>query len=263
MKSFSNTLNVCVGHKPFPSQYWHHIDLMLAPQQLADHPRLQIIPDQTYGPYGNSLSEYSQLFWLNDNLETTLNGRTYLRVFHYRRFVSSKQPNCGKKSLNHPWAMTITPDQVQFFSEQFCRFAEKEIFNTPIRLQGGVVSQYQTAHVVEDFYRFCTFLIESNTMDRSTVLRFMRSDILIPSSSICIVHAKTFSDLMLVLRKAAGFLDSHLYVPRYGYQRRSVGFLLERLQSFLILDRLVGQSSQQPFGYHIVLSETDIVEVTN
>lgn len=263
MTAQANTLNICIGHQAFPLPYWHHIDIMVAPNALAGHPRLTIIPDELYGPHGSSLSEYAQLFWVHEHLASLLDGRTFVRVFHYRRFISAHPPLCGKKSINLPWVTTLGSDELWQFEAEFDRLVTGEIFNTPIRLPSGVMEQYREAHLLEDFLRFGTFLIESNILDRTAVSRFMRTDLLIPSSSIGILHAESFQEIFSVLRQAANFLNTDFFFPREGYQRRNVGFLLERLNSFLIFERMANGKSPKSFGYQMLLSESEIVRHTN
>lgn len=262
MTAQANTLNICIGHQAFPMHYWHYIDMMVAPNSAAGHPRLTVIPDDIYGPHGNSLSEYAQLFWVHENLATLLNGKTFIRVFHYRRFLSVHPPLCGKKSVNLPWATTLSAEDLGQFEAEFSRFVTGEIFNTPIRLPNGMMEQYREAHLLEDFLRFGAFLIESNILDRAAVSRFMRTDLLIPSSSIGVLRVDSFQEIFSVLRQAADFLHNAFFVPREGYQRRNVGFLLERLNSFLIFERMTQGKSPQSFGYQMLLSESEIVRHT-
>jgi hypothetical protein len=70
------------------------------------------------------------------------------------------------------------------------------------------------------------------------------------------------SDL-LKMRAVWSHFFKHFFTPRPGYQRRVGGFLLERLHSFLILQRL-SQSVGYPidFGYQFVVSEGDSASPT-
>lgn len=257
-----NTLNICLGHLPFPMSHWCYADLMVAPKMIIGHQRLAIVPDELYGPNGSALSEYAQLFWLHENLSRLMHDLEFVRVFHYRRFVSSVKPNCGRKSSNLFWATTITNQELDNFSSEFSRTVEREVFNTPIKIPNGVMDQYRVVHVLEDLLRFGAFLAEKEILDSASLTRFMRSDVLIPSCNIGVFRSSTFHDIFTQLRQASQFLSSPFFIPRDGYQRRNLGFLLERLHSHLILERLTATQSPFCFGHNMVLSDSEVVTIT-
>ena len=106
--SAQNTLNVCLGHLPFPQTHERHIDLMIAPRLIAGPTRLALVDDSSFGPHGSALSEYVQLLWLLERLDGIAAGCEYVRIFHYRRFVSPEPPPLGQASSNLPWATTVS-----------------------------------------------------------------------------------------------------------------------------------------------------------
>jgi hypothetical protein len=258
-----NTINICLGHLPFPRSHAHHIDLMVSPRMIAEVRRLALVEDSSFGPNGSSLSEYAQLIWINDNLGSLVGERKYVRIFHYRRFVSAKEPATGRPSANLPWATVITEKELTEYDSAFDRVVTGDVFNTPAQFKGGMIAQYAMSHVMEDMMRFCVFLIEQKILSPIEVAMFLREDIHIPSCNIGIFKAESFRSIFSELKRAAEFITSPYFTPRDGYQRRSAGFLLERLNSFLIISRIRAGVIPESFGHNIVVSDSEVVSATN
>lgn len=254
-----NTFNVCVGHQPFPQQHEHFVDLVIAPNVFAGGgKRKAIVPDELYGEHGHSLSEYGQLFWLNSKIDALAPAARYVNVFQYRRFVSP-QPVGGNRASNGNWIVTIQEHELGDYASCFNRTQDGACFNTPVRFSDGVVTQYATQHVLEDMLNFVKYLLEIQMFSPVEAARFLRSENIIPACSVGIFEVKTFKKLFSYLERAADFLHSPYFIAREGYQRRSMGFLLERLQSFMILE-LLAQGAR--FGQNMMISESKAVSST-
>ena len=254
-----NTLNICLGHLPFPIEFHQHVDLMIAPRAVAGPYRVIVVEDSYFGEHGSSLSEYVQLLWLYDNFEKIVGTYDYIRIFHYRRFVAREK--IGRPS-SHEWAHWITKDELSKYSKEFSRHSTRELFNTPHKFSQGVRGQYETAHILEDFINFSDFLFESGIQTSKEATSFMTSSTLIPSSSMGTFHNTTLRRILMTLKDAAQFLKANYFVPRAGYQRRVVGFLLERLNSYLILARIQSGLSDANFGHHTILSDGPLIGIT-
>ncbi len=187
----------------------------------------------------------------------------FIRIFQYRRFVSPTPPVNGKPSLNLFWATVIREDELAAYDRAFDRDVVEEMFSTPIQEEGGMLTQYASSHVLEDMMYFCVFLMEAKILSPVQAAAFLREEILIPSCNMGVFRKKTFSDIYNFLSVAAEFLHSRYFISREGYQRRNVGFLLERLNSFLILQRIRGAVSKERFGYQIILSNNEVVTGTD
>lgn len=254
-----NTFNVCVGHQPFPEKHAHFIDLVIAPNVFqGGGKRKAIVPDDLYGANGHSLSEYGQLFWLYNKIDALAPDATYVNIFQYRRFVSP-QPVSGNRASNGSWITTIQEEELETHAACFSRTHEGACFNTPVRFPDGVLTQYANQHVLEDMLNFVKYLTEIEMFTSRDAAKFLRYEHIIPACSVGIYDVKTFKKLFAYLERAADFLHSPYFVPREGYQRRSMGFLLERLQSFMILE-LLGQGAK--FGQNMMLSESQAVTST-
>lgn len=257
-----NTFNVCLGHLPFPQSYEDHIDLMISPRTMSVSKQLAVVDDSLFGLNGSALSEYVQLLWLLDHLDDVTVGCNYVRIFHYRRFVSRNEPRVGQRSTNQPWSTTIREEDLNSFPSEFERFSETEVFNTPVQFNGGMLGQYAAAHVLEDILNFTKFLVETGVFSRSEAAQFLRENIDIPACNIGVFMIETYRSIFSILRKGAEFVDSPYFVARDGYQRRSVGFLLERLNIYLILKMIRQGDVKGNFGHNMVISNDAVVSIT-
>jgi hypothetical protein len=214
--SKSNTLNICFSHVPLPEPLCAHVDLLLAPHAVRGHPRAVVVDDRYFGEFGSSLSEYSQLLWLHDHFEVV--------------------------------------NELSKHSNEFSRFCVGELFNQSFHFDGGMLGQYASAHVKDDMLNFARFLVETGIFDEKRVALFLTKAEMIPSSNLGIFRTITLRKILSTLKQAAAFLESGYFVPRLGYQRRTMGYLLERLTSYLILTLIEARASEPNFGHHIILS---------
>ncbi|MBB4199354.1 hypothetical protein CCR94_05850 [Rhodoblastus sphagnicola] len=263
MTMTTNTLNVCLGHVPFPADYARHIDLMVAPKLIASAQRLAIVDDNLFGPNGGALSEYGQLIWILDHLGELTPDCAFIRIFHYRRLVAADAPTVGRRSVNLPYATTIRADELGAFDAAFDRTTQQELFNTPIGFAGKMLGQYALDHVLEDLLNFVNFLVESRILNATEAASFLSVQNHIPSCNIGVFSKDSYNWTFQILKAAAQFLHSRHFIPRSGSQRRSAGFLLERLHSFLIFKRIELGASPARFGHNVVLSDDVNVSATH
>ena len=256
-----NTINICVGHLAFPSDFRNYVDLMIAPCIINDREHVRVVDDNYFGEYGSSLSEYSQLLWLYDQFDAIIGEYDYVRILQYRKFVARRQ--IGEPSSNQGWARWIRENQLRDCPEEFSRFSTSELFNTAFTLGEGILYHYATYHVLSDFINFSKFLLDYEILDSQEVARFMTGSILIPASSMGVFRRETLREILAPLRRAAEFIKTPYFVPRTDYQRRVLGFLLERLNSYLILSRIDADLSEGNFGHHTILSDGPIIEPTS
>jgi hypothetical protein len=252
-----NTINICLGYGSFPAENFQYVDVMLSPRSIVGPNCNIVIPTTYFGEHGSSLSEYVQLLWLYDNFETIIRTHEYIRLFHYRRFVSRRE--LGLPSANWKEVRWIAQSELQSCSEEFSRTSTSELFNKVQTFAGGVVVQYQQSHQLVDFIHFSKFLLESAILDPLHVALFLREQVLIPASSVGVFRSITLRQMLAVLRRAAEFINTDYFVPRRGYQRRVLGFLLERLHSYLLLVRIRSGQSEANFGHHIIISDGPVI----
>ena len=252
-----NTINVCIGHASIPTEYFQYVDVMLSPRSIVG-PRCNIvIPDTYFGQHGSSLSEYAQLLWLYDNFDAIIRTHEYIRLFQYRKFVSRRE--LGLPTANWEGARWITESELKSCSAEFSRSSTSELFNKAHAFAGGMVVQYQQCHQLIDFIHFSKFLLETAILDPLHVALFLREQVVIPASSVGVFRSITLRQMLAVLRRAAEFINTNYFVPRQGYQRRVLSFLLERLNSYLLLVRIRSGQSEANFGHHIIISNGPVV----
>ncbi|MGL4767879.1 MAG: DUF4422 domain-containing protein [Formosimonas sp.] len=256
-----NTLNICLGHRPFPQSIKNPIDLMLAPKIVDTDGHLAIIPDSTFGASGSALSEYAQLLWLYKNIDTIAQHKEYLHIFQYRRFCAT-HATVGQATENNPWSFAIQEADLIHFENEFYKHKNQELFNTVVQFEANMVNCYAGVHVLEDMEHFGRFLAEQCILSPEEVQDFFSSFILIPACNIGVFKIPTFKAIFSILEKAAQFLHSEYFIQREGYQRRSVGFLLERLNSYLILAFVKQGILPHSFGHNLIISETNFVAST-
>jgi hypothetical protein len=250
-----NVVNVCLTHvQPLPA-LMQHVDLLVTPEQAISGPRTAVVPDSLFGPNGSALSEYAQLIWLFRNIDDVAAGREFIRIFHYRRFVSQFRPKIGVPAVNQPWSVCIHPDELGHFDECFARDRGSEIFNTRFAFPAGVLGQYAESHLLEDLLSFACFLIQSEILAPASVAALLRRDVLIPACNIGVYRRQTFKKIFATLDRASHVLSSRFFTPRTGYQRRNAGYLLERLNSHLILEMVESGEAVSQFGYNVIVSE--------
>lgn len=235
---------------------------MVAPRLIAGGRRLAIVDDGLFGANGSALSEYVQLLWILDHLGELAPDCAYIRIFHYRRLVAREAPTVGQRSINLPWATTIQEDDLGAFGEAFDRTTREELFNTPVKFAGGILCQYAGDHILEDLLNFTNFLMEQGIFEPFEAARFLAEERHIPSCNIGVFTKDTYASIFSVLKRAAEFLNSRYFIARAGYQRRSVGFLLERLNSHLIFRRMEARASPASFGHNLVVSDGTLVSAT-
>ncbi len=253
------TLNICLGHLPFPEAYADHVDIFLTRRRLDGQGRAIIIDESIWGPNTDALSEYAQLFWLFDNFDAVVGDATFVRTFHYRRFVS--RDRVGREA-NVPYYTYTNLEELSLFADDFTRDTDAELFIRPFQFTGGMLGQFASLHPMDDLMAVIRFLLQRERITPSAAAAFLREECLIPACAVGVFRRQTLKYILELLRPVADFLQSPDYVSRNGYNRRSPGFILERLNSFIILEMMRNDQAPQNFGNQIVISETRDVMAT-
>lgn len=255
-------LNVCLGHKAFPLSFQNFLDYTISPIPISGVQNLIVVPDEMYGPNGSSLSEYAQLFWLYHNLDKLSQTATHIRTCHYRRFVSAERAGLGKP-CSLPFAHVINENELGHFKKNFDRSQVSELVNASFMPRGGILAQYASAHLLEDLIDFSKFLHQKNILSPQHVILFLRENTLIPASSISVLSISNFRWIVSYLIKASDYMNHESFVVRSGYQRRNMGFLLERLNSYLLLEGIRQGKIEKNIGNHMIISDDARISITN
>lgn len=254
----------CIGHKPIafhcPVDY-----LYITPQMIVDSNCLYI-PDSFFGEVfnGSFLSEYTQLIGLRDHLlAEQVSSDNYIYIFQYRKFLSIQKPNCDP-SINNPWSYPVTP---QLAGNFFPNNSTLEMFNNcsiigPVIKVRSLAHNYAHVHEVEDFTSFLLSLRET-IFDSGECDRFSKYDLLIPAPSLGLFRIGFFLEVVDRMINAWSHFYHNFYVQRDGYQRRVGGFLLERLNSYLLLSAINSNKIKNyTQGFQITVSNSQRIELT-
>ena len=246
------TLNICLGHQPFPKAHADHVDIFLSCRRLHGQNRAIFLDDAIWGPHGGALSEYAQLFWLSDNFDRVVGDAEFVRIFQYRRLVSHSRIG---RATTADFFTHINGEELPEFADDFTRDTRAELFNRPFQFTGGMLGQYASVHPMDDLMAVVRFLLQQERITSAAAAAFLREEYLIPACNMGVFLRQTLKHILALLRPTADFLQSPGYEPRNGYNRRSVGFIIERLNSFILLDMMRNGQAPQNFGNHIVISE--------
>lgn len=209
-------------------------------------------------------NEYSFLFGLVDDLESKGITDGLITIAQYRRFVSNKP--IGVVSKNLDWANVIPPSNIQTFDiDSLVKPNSGQNF-----LVGSFVDamsylyNYSKCHYTRDILRFTSNLIDGEILTNDDALDFLNYKWLVPSPSCGTFPISHFIKIINILKESArlywinGFL-----MYNDPYQCRTISFLLERLNSFLLLKTMlnIGVNVENCIGRTIMLSDSEKINV--
>jgi hypothetical protein len=253
-----NIKYVCIGHKP--PDFQPPLDyLMLCPESLG-LPNELVIRDDRFGSNydGASLAEYSQLFGLAELIESGDFDADGLFLFQYRKFLS---PITGGYESVAPWVKVLSPSNAaDVFPdlESFNKHSDQMIIGSIFNFGESISDNYSKAHVTEDLVTFAAACSESGAIPPSDIKLLASMHGIIPSPALCYIPTHHFLELMKPLKMACEVFMKHYHVKRTGYQSRSTGYLLERLHSLLICQRVMNSSIDNPIIWNRYVINTDI-----
>ena len=242
-----------------------YVDAMISPFNFSGSEFFKIFPidDAQFGPHGHALSEYSQLLGLNDKFEEIVQGYEFVRLFQYRKFVSACRRGRGSSWTYARW---LPPERLSSCASEFHRHCDRELVSKPLGLtakSGGMAMQYDKYHNIEDLFLFSLFLVREGVLSETSIAEFITQPDLIPSGTLGVFRRTTLKPILEKLALAAKFLESPLFIPRDGPQRRNVGFLLERLNSYLIFVHMREAGKNIATGQIIVLHDSPHLTISN
>jgi hypothetical protein len=214
-----------------------------------------LLPDRLIG-------EYYFLFCLLKTLEhKSLPNR--ICITQYRRFVA-REP-LGRPSSNAPHARTLRADEAasEAIGKLLLPTSGDWLLGSALKTK-SVMAQYERHHPLRDWLRFLADAIDDGAIDQTQALRASEETILIPAPSVGVFPTSVFLDHLSVLRKAAIGFRKFGFIARDDYQRRAIGFCLERLDSFLLRNYIIRNNlaNKATVGTQIIVSPTPLLQAT-
>lgn len=206
------------------------------------------------------INEYASVFILRRYLEQKRINSGIITLCQHRRFVLNR--NFGEVSKNQPWTHVMATDAAASLdTEQLIlpRPGAQNLISSVISLPNGLLWQYARHHHVRDFMRFVAALIDHGILSSSAAENFVRYTWLAPAPSCGTFDVKLFLSISQTLENAATAFWKDGYKPYDDpYQSRVFGFLLERLNSFLLLENLKLQNLDfnNEIGFSTTVSDT-------
>lgn len=209
-------------------------------------------------------SEYSSLFNLKRKLrESGAGGSDLITICQHRRFVLNIRK--GSPAENLP-ANIIPPGDMlhlNFGPELFPRKGQSYLVGSVMALNLGMMHQYARAHHVRDILRFCSDLIDAGLMTNEEAEDFLTQKILIPAPNCGTFEVSLFLEMMDFVESAAEvYWDGGYRTYDDIYQFRVVSFLLERLNSWILLRRIVDKALNfnSISGFTTIVSSDSVIK---
>jgi hypothetical protein len=208
------------------------------------------------------LGEYAFLFALARVLPRSQTGTA--TICQYRRFVLNRP--LGSAASNIPFARVLSAQEFVRSVDELALAPPRApwMINTLALTSGPVLAHYARYHVLRDWLRFLSDAVDAAVLTDVEAAEASLIDGLIPAPSNGVFPLPVLADHLGRLECMARAHLSGGYIEREGYQRRSLGFCLERMHSYLVLKALrqAGLDAVAVQGYHTVLSEQDDIKPT-
>ena len=212
-------------------------------------------------------NEYSFLFLLRRQLERTAAANDLVTICQYRRFVLNRR--VGQQSTTTPWSLTITPQEarhLRIVDEVLPAPGQSYLIGPGVLLEVGLLGQYSRVHFARDILRFTSAIVDAGLLADHQAFEFLSGNVLIPSPSCGTFRVDSFLQIFRLLEFAASSFWNNGFRPyQHQYQGRVCSFLLERLNSYLLLKYLAdhGTNPRDVTGSTTMVSDTAAVKVGN
>jgi hypothetical protein len=205
-------------------------------------------------------NEYASLFHLRRTFDNSKNLDELITICQYRRFVFNKK--IGRQSINMPWCTVLTNKEMKSLNvvnEYLPLTGNTYLLGSAIEIP-SILQQYAGAHFIRDILQFTSTLIDLGILTNEDAFHFLNSKYLIPSPSCGTFTLRCFIEIFEILELAAtGFWSNGYKSYNDQYQSRVVAFLIERLNSFLLISYL----SKSSLNINNLLGYTTMVTPEN
>lgn len=149
----------------------------------------------------------------------------------------------GLPAENQPWTKIVSIESARSLDAFSLTMSGPTGFLiSTIHSVPTILADYSSSHIARDFFRFLSEVVDAGLLTDAEATNAALLEGLIPAPSNGTFPVTDFISIMSLLEKAAlRFMDNG-FIQREGYQRRSLGFCLERLNSFCLLRTLFARS---------------------
>lgn len=259
----SKKIQLVIGHKRPDFKIWSgHQFASINPidendfKLDVDFELKETLPDELIG-------EYYFLFLLRRQLEKKLTIES-VTISQYRRFVTISP--IGIPSDNMSYSNVISPNEASDNSISSLIRPKKdgwlissEFPNTP-----NVAFHYSKYHILRDWFRFLSDAFDSNLLSQVEIMEAALVNKMVPAPSNGIFPVQFFIEHLKRLEQCALAYKNNGYIKRDAYQRRVLGFCLERLHSYLLLSTLarLKLDINDVSGRQIIVAENTTIKPT-
>ena len=259
----NNRIQLIVGHKRPSFKIWPgHQFASLDPldendfKLVTDFELKESLTDELIG-------EYYYLFLIRRQLEKNSSIKS-VTISQYRRFVTINP--VGKPSHNLPYSNVISSTQASdpAISDLISPKKDGFLISSEFNNSPNVAFHYSQYHILRDWFRFLSDAFDANLLSQSEITQASLVDRMIPAPSNGVFPVEFFIEHLKRLELCALAYKNNGYLQRAEYQRRVIGFCLERLHSYFLLSTMarLKLNLKDVSGRQIVVSEEAAVKPT-
>ena len=259
----ANRIQLIIGHKRPEFNIWPgHQFATLDPIEENDFKLDQdfelkdALPDELIG-------EYFFLFLLRRKLQK-IGGIESVTISQYRRFVAIN--SVGLQSDNMSYSNVINSNQASDPSIASLIYPKKDgwLVSSEFKNSPNVSFHYGKYHILRDWFRFLSDALDANLLNQLEATEASLVDRMVPAPSNGVFPAQYFIEHLSRLEACALAFKENGYIKRDAYQRRVIGFCLERLHSYFLLSSLAKLkiNFNEVAGRQIIVSEGTAVKPT-
>jgi len=250
-------LKLFIGHKPPDFGLWP--GFTYASQHGGDFP----LPRDPLldAISSNVLSEYHTLFMLRRKLEESGHNEGLLTICQHRRFVLNQA--LGQPALNLPSSWMINAATAASLDTQLLEPRQGDyLIGSPLVLASNILDQYHLHHPLRDLLRFLADLIDAGLINAGDAHNILNLKVFIPVPGCGVFPVRAFLKIFSLLEQCTRAWHAAGYIPRSEYQSRVTGFMLERLNSYLLICYMTenGVDFAQAVGHTTVVSEGNVLK---